>query len=154
MDVGLAVATMKAGGLDAIQKPLTEDRLCDALQAVLLTDAHPKIQLPDATGRTASEADNDRRPASREWSRLLLKTCLADDDPYKLELWTRALWLSESSLRDLCNICGVGVRESRDLARVLRAIYRTLKTGTRLDEHFAKPMTNREAGDASGQHCG
>lgn len=131
----VTVRAIRAGASDVVDKPLTESRLVDAIQAVLLNRASPGVDSRGAID--GSVGDDDRQPASRRWSHFMLRTCVVEEDPYKLALWTRGVGLSESTVRETCKLCDVSVLASRDLARILRACSRTVRTGTRLGDHIA-----------------
>lgn len=138
MDTDLAVSAMRAGAFDAIEKPLTENRLLASLRGIAMaTDwlpAHAMVTAdPEGVQRlTVHELGS----TARRWSRMILRTCRAPDDPYKISLWADFLNLGEGVVRGVCRFCHVTANNSCDLARFLRAISMSRTSSKPLAGHF------------------
>lgn len=125
LNTNVVVAAVQAGALDVMDKPLTETRLVSNLQR-LLASGGPRFKrrasdaIPPAS---VEEAGRDLRPTANRWARLVLKACLAPEDPRRVPDWAAASGTSEGMIDEICRLCDVSCRDSRDLARILRAIY-------------------------------
>ena len=80
---------------------------------------------------------NDVRPAAVRWARFVLKACAAKDDPRRVQDWANAVGTSVGMIDETCRLCGVMSRDSRDLARTLRAVQQARSTKAAVWTHLA-----------------
>jgi len=140
LSTAVVVEAIKAGAVDVIDKPLTEDRLAETLRRGPSLDSERQV-LGAVRGTVGlpkhDAAANAIQPAAVRWARLVLKACSALEDPRRVSDCAAAACVSEGTFDETCRLSGVGARESRDLARTLRAIARALLTGTAIWTHLA-----------------
>ena len=132
LTTAVVVEAMRAGALDVLDKPLSEVTLTTGLKELARTreGVHLNDRLHSSSCDLVKLAADDLCQATIRWARLVLKACSARDDPRRIRDWASAVGTSEGTIDEICRICDVNARQSRDLARTLRAIYlaRTLKT--------------------------
>ena len=138
LNTSIIVTAMKAGALDVMDRPLSEARLLADL-GTLISSRNPCFG-PCGRGSISSSGDiasNDIRPAAVRWARLVLKACSAVEDPRRVQDWAEAVGASEGMIDEICRLCGVGSRHSRDIARILRAIHVARSTRKPVWTHLA-----------------
>jgi FixJ family two-component response regulator len=123
---------MHQGAADVVDKPVRPGRLVEALHLALGRRAANGHHEPATIGpRDGSDSVSDR------WARLVLTACRAAKDPKTEPLVAQAGCVSTSVFRDICHACDVGARDTRDLARFLRAQCRSKEDGSQLRSHLA-----------------
>jgi hypothetical protein len=65
---------------------------------------------------------------------LIVKALQSPDDPRTLASWARTAGISVGALRAWCRAAGIAPRQSRDFARVLRALVIATEEGWRVEE--------------------
>lgn len=124
LNTTIVVEAMKAGALDVIDKPLSVDKVSNAL-AGLPTSERKGSQINaqvNTLTRTEELLVNEIRPVTSRWARMVLKACCAREDPRTVPLWANGIGTSQGTIDEVCRLCGVRARDSRDLARFLRAL--------------------------------
>jgi len=62
---------------------------------------------------------------AERWALLVLRTMKADHDPKTIATWAKWVGVSRSALCEYCRLIHVSAHDSRDFARLLRAIYQS-----------------------------
>jgi len=139
LNTSVVVQAMKAGALDVLDKPLTQNRLFQVLQRLEMSARlGPNIDLPGQLQTNVGVLmNNDVAPASERWARFVMRACSAREDPRRVPDWASAIGASEGTIDETCRLCGVTSRESRDLARVLRSIALARSTAEPVWTHLA-----------------
>ena len=138
LNTPVVVEAMKSGAIDVIDKPLTASRFIPFIQSVMNTLSTNRSPALPATGHQALIYTSEVRfeSVAHRWASIVLKPCEALHDPRTVLLWGRAIGSSSGTIEEICRLCGVTAHDSRDLARFLRALARSLQTGLPLREHF------------------
>jgi FixJ family two-component response regulator len=127
----VVVRAMKAGALDVLEKPLTENSVQEFLRTLAWNrnqgneNLRPHVDHAVADGTTA------------RWSKMILKACHSGRDPRTISTWATAIGLSPTTIDETCRLCGVKAYASRDIARFLRALSLSKTRPSLLRSHFA-----------------
>lgn len=117
--IDTAVASMKLGAVDFLQKPIPMSEMVDAVLAQITpggsTTAAEQMPRPHAAERVAPD---------------MLEVVLAPDDTSTVRAWAEQVGISEQVLRGRCFAAGVMAKSALDLGRILRLalIEPTLRT--------------------------
>ena len=117
MTIPIAVEAMKLGAIDALSLPFDIETVLLAALKDLRTKAKaawPRIPLAPVLRTPKSVAE--------KWAWLVLRACDTEHDLKTLGEWASLVGTSYSSLTAICRLVGVSPHDSRDFARVLRAL--------------------------------
>lgn len=128
----VVVEAMKAGAFDVLEKPLSESGVRELLDKV--SKMSDLTMPPDSLGHNA--ISDDLRSVCSSWARMILKACDSRRDPRTVAIWGEAVARSSSSIDETCRLCGVKAKDSRDVARFLRAMAISRRTGATLRSYF------------------
>lgn len=107
--IDTAVASMKLGAVDFLQKPIPMSELVDALLAQIAPD------------RLATMTEQMPRPhAAERLAPDILDIIGAHEDTPTVRAWSERLGVSEQVLRGRCFAAGVMAKSALDLGRILR----------------------------------
>jgi len=137
LNTSVVVEAMKAGALDVVEKPLSENRLvADVRRLTAGCTLHSAAETKSEP--TPLELRGDEiRPAIIRWARIVLKACSLPDDPRRVTDLASGVGISEGTLDETCRLCGVTAHDSKDLARILRGIALSRATGSPIWTHLA-----------------
>lgn len=135
LDTDVVVNAMKAGASDVIAKPITPQRFLSSVERAAAdpsrSTAFPGRGLPGPVARERYGSVSSR------WATLVLDAQRAAYDPRTVPLWGRAVGVGSGTIEETCRLCGVSAHQSRDLARVMRALTLSQLTNTALHDHLA-----------------
>jgi CheY-like chemotaxis protein len=115
--VGEAVAAMRLGAADFIEKPISEDNLRHAIaRALAAADGSNRPE-----GSSDIGADQTAHAAAR-WARAVAPIVDSPKDIRTIPDWGRWIAASAGALRNWCRTAGITPRRSLIFARVLRAV--------------------------------
>lgn len=118
LTVPITVAAMRAGAVDVIEKPLQCDRLIGQVRHALhAVRGHVSLSHHSEVGLAFTAS-----PLAARWTEMVVAAIAATSDPRTVPLWARAIGMGTATIEETCRMCAVGTRQSRDLARVLRAV--------------------------------
>ena len=120
---------VRTGAADVIDKPLSASRLIAALDLAL----HERESGLNDPLRVEYGSD----PIGRRWARVVLRACSSTKDPNTESAIAAASAVSTSVFRKICDACRVNAKDTRDLARFLRAIARSREDGSDLGSHLS-----------------
>jgi CheY-like chemotaxis protein len=112
-----AVAAMRLGVSDFLEKPISDDDLPGIFKGSLRT-------MDDGT-RSQAIRDNPgdiERHAAARWARALVPIIDSPKDPRTITGWSRCVAASPGTLRNWCGTAGILPRRSLVLGRILRAV--------------------------------
>jgi CheY-like chemotaxis protein len=112
-----AVAVMRLGAADVVEKPLFQEDLLRTVEATLAGSAAPP---PPADA--AADIDLQAHAAARLAS-AMVPVLDAATDPRTITAWARIVFASPGALRTWCRIAGLSPRRSLVFARLLRAVF-------------------------------
>jgi hypothetical protein len=128
----IAFEAAKAGALEVMPKPLDQGHLVTTVRN------HLAAITGSNTGEHAREAmTSEIRPVAIRWARFILKACTADEDPRRVPDFATAACTSEGVFDEICELCGVSSRDSKNIGRALRAIALARQRGTLVWVHLA-----------------
>ncbi len=140
LTTNIVVEAMRGGALDVIDKPLNESRLIGLLTRLgdcKWTGPWPRLDRRSVPDSDEDGFNNDLRPAPVRWAKWVLKACYLREDPRRVPDWAIGIGTSHGTLDETCRLCGVTARDSRDLARCLRAVALSRSTGAPVWTHLA-----------------
>lgn len=90
--------------------------------------------------------------AFERWAALVIRACGAKSDPATIGTWASEVGASETKIYTTCDLVHVSARDSRDFARILRALRKNAGHVTMLEAHVAvaEPRTWRALLDRAG----
>jgi CheY-like chemotaxis protein len=116
-----AVAAMKLGAVDFLEKPVRDDTLLQTVRSALV--------VPGGRGEPRQEAHSAAR-----WARALVAVVDAQKDPRTVSCWSRLVFASPGTVRTWCRTAGVSARRSLVFARLLRAVILSRRGAHRLED--------------------
>jgi ActR/RegA family two-component response regulator len=125
---GSAVAAMKLGVADYVEKPLFGDALIDAVEQALAR-RHGRERKAHTTRLEIPEAH-----AYARWAVAVVRAIESPTDPKTLVDWGRAVGASAGALRNWCRTAGLSPKRSLAFARLLRAVSRAEAHGGRAED--------------------
>jgi ActR/RegA family two-component response regulator len=117
LTVPLTVAAMRAGAIDVLEKPLECEKLIAHVK-----EAIQFSPVPVTAPASDPQRSMDAYPAAERWAGMILAAISTPADPRTVPLWGRAIGAGAGTIEETCRLCGVAPRQSRDLARMLRAL--------------------------------
>jgi CheY-like chemotaxis protein len=131
-----AVAAMRLGATDFIEKPVREEDLVARLRR----------DVPLSRGRSAaaggSDADDWERHAAARWARAVVPIVTCPKDPRTVRGWSRWVAVSPGALRSWCRTAGVSPRRSLLFGRLLR-VAALSESGRRKPEYLLDVVDRR-----------
>jgi ActR/RegA family two-component response regulator len=129
LSIAITVQAMKLGAVTVLEKPVEGSEIVAAIRSVKADGPSPprRTEAPTASRSVA-------RSTAERWARCVLKGCEADGDLRTLGAWASFAGLSPSSLCEMCRLVGVQPLHARDLTRLLNAVVRSCRSGSRIDE--------------------
>ena len=129
----VTVQALRLGAADVVDKPIRPGRLLAAIEFAL----HRGPSVSAGAGPPPIDPiQPDAGSVSRRWAAMVLQACRAPKDPRTESAVARAAGMSVSGYRELCRLCTVGARDSRDLVRFVRAVARAKEDGSTLLSHL------------------
>ena len=119
LNTAVIVKAMRLGASDVLDKPLSCQRLLNALDRALA----PALDEAMTAAQNTPEVESwqSEESVSRRWAQLVLRGCESKRDPKTVLLFARAALVSSSVFRTISRLCDVRPRDACDLGRVLRA---------------------------------
>ena len=121
LSIETAVAAMKGGAVDVIEKPVHLSQLVMAVASLIDGGDAPAAATPASLAPRARFAP---RSVSERWVAYVLKACDAESDLKTLSSWALQAAVSYTTLCANCRIMQIRPLDARDFMRVLRAIKR------------------------------
>lgn len=118
----ITVEAMKLGALTVLEKPVAVNEIVGTIRSATVDIVTAMMPTAHATTTVGPFAP---RSISERWALHVLKACDADGDLRTLGAWAAFVGLSYSSLCESCRLVGIQPLDARDLARVLRAVFRS-----------------------------
>jgi CheY-like chemotaxis protein len=90
--------------------------------------------------------------AFERWAALVIRVCGVKSDPATISIWASEVGASETKIYTTCDLVDVSARDSRDFARILRALRKNSGHVAMLEAHMvvAEPRTWRALVDRAG----
>ena len=131
LSTDITVQALRLGAADVVDKPLRTGRVLTAIEFAI---GHR----PTAVNSLYSvEGPSEFDSISQRWARLVLQACQVEKDPRTEAAVAKAAGASPSSYREICNLCRVGAKDTRDLVRFLRALLLSKGDSSTLDSHLS-----------------
>jgi hypothetical protein len=112
-----AVAAMRLGAADFLEKPVFEEDLLYAIRASISSVGHDAV-VAAADGRNGAPAAH----AAARWARVIVPLVDSPTDPRTISAWGRLVYASPGALRNWCRLAGISPRRSLVFARIFRAV--------------------------------
>jgi len=106
------VEAMRLGAFDVLEKPLTPDRLMQAIGRAVAGHARSVKRSPEERYRSVAE----------RWAAYVLNAIESEGDLNTIDLWARYTGASYTTLCEICRLNGIRPLDARDFVRVLRAL--------------------------------
>lgn len=123
--IDTAVASMKLGAVDFLQKPIPMSEMVDAILAQIaprdVQSASEQLPRPHAAERLAPD---------------IIQIIRADEDTGTVRAWAESLGISEQVLRGRCFAAGIMAKSALDLGRILRLALIEPEHRTRPEEYL------------------
>ena len=126
LNIAITVQAMKLGAITVLEKPVTVTEILAAVRSA--------GSAPQSTPRRAEAPRHAARSTAERWAMHVLKACEADGDLKTLGAWAAFAGLSPSSLCEICRLVGIQPLLARDLTRILSAVLRSCRNGSRIDQ--------------------
>lgn len=117
-DIGSVVRAMRLGAVDFLEKPIFESELLTRVHSLLDFDGGMNANCVATPGCELSR-----------WVDAIVAVIDTESDPRTVDCWANLVGASPSALRAWCDVAEIGAKRSLDLARVLRAAWRSRQTG-------------------------
>jgi FixJ family two-component response regulator len=112
-----AVAAMKLGAAEFIEKPVREDSLLRIVEGALV-ERHEER----SADVEESTPELQTAHAAERWARAVVPIVDAAVDPRTVRGWSRLVYVSPGALRNWCRMAGIPPRRSLVFARLLRVV--------------------------------
>jgi CheY-like chemotaxis protein len=109
-----AVAVMRLGAADFVEKPIAEDDLLQTIKSALTSK--------EDNERSLRTPDNPEAHAAARWARYVVAIVESPKDPTTISRWASWVAASPGALRNWCRTAGFTPRRSLILGRMLRAV--------------------------------
>ena len=120
-----AVAAIRLGAYDVLDKPLEERRFTVSLLRLIRAEQFVSRKRPEGVVESH---------ASSRWARAIVPLVDAPSDPRTLDAWAKRIAASAGALRNWCYTARVSPRRSLLFARMLRAFLLVEHQGGRLED--------------------
>lgn len=122
LTVKTTVEAIRLGASEVLEKPVSEETLLAAVAAAALGRAHAATEPPGVDGLAAGGGED--RSVAHRWACDLMRGCVAPRDSKTLALWAKS---AGTSIRMLCERCGMLDIKPHDARDLMRALFAMLK---------------------------